>query len=69
MCKQRRIYETVENDPLDAKQYKEVLADAPAFIYGQRDALRNLNGLNTIKSTGVRLGVCTPICTPFSSKI
>ena len=26
---------------MDAKQYKEVLADAPAFTYGQRDALRN----------------------------
>lgn len=40
-CAYLHNYPRVENDPLDAKQYKEVLADAPAFTYGQRDALRN----------------------------
>lgn len=40
-CTYLHNYPRVENDPLDAKQYKEVLADAPAFTYGQRDALRN----------------------------
>lgn len=40
-CAYLHNYPRVENDPLDAKQYKEVLADAPVFTYGQRDALRN----------------------------
>lgn len=40
-CAYLHNYPRVENDPLDAKQYKEVLADAPTFTYGQRDALRN----------------------------
>ena len=40
-CAYLHNYPRVENDPLDAKQYKEVLADAPAFTYGQRDELRN----------------------------
>ena len=40
-CAYLHNYPRVENDPLDAKQYKEVLADALAFTYGQRDALRN----------------------------
>ena len=40
-CAYLHNYPRVENDPLDAKQYKEVLADAPAFTYGQREALRN----------------------------
>ena len=40
-CAYLHNYPRAENDPLDAKQYKEVLADAPAFTYGQRDALRN----------------------------
>lgn len=33
-CAYLHNYPRVENDPLDAKQYKEVLADAPAFTYG-----------------------------------
>lgn len=40
-CAYLHNYPRVENDPLDAKQYEEVLSDAPAFTYGQRDALRN----------------------------
>lgn len=36
---------------------------------GDEEGCSNLNGLNTTKSTGVRLGVCTHICTPFSSKM
>lgn len=39
-CAYLHNYPRTENDPLDAKQYKEVLADAPAFTYGQREALR-----------------------------
>lgn len=31
---------------------------------GDEEGCSNLNGLNTTKSTGVRLGVCTLICTP-----
>ncbi len=39
-CAYLHNYPRTENDPLDAKQYKEILADAPAFTYGQREALR-----------------------------
>ena len=40
-CAYLHNYPRVENDPLDAKQYNDILVDAPAFTYGQRDALRN----------------------------
>lgn len=39
-CAYLHNYPRVKNDPLDAKQYEEILADAPAFTYGQREALR-----------------------------
>ena len=39
-CAYLHNYPRVENDPLDAKQYEDILADAPAFTYGQREALR-----------------------------
>lgn len=39
-CAYLHNYPRVENDPLDSKQYEEILADAPAFTYGQREALR-----------------------------
>lgn len=39
-CAYLHNYPRTENDPLDARQYKEILADAPAFTYGQREALR-----------------------------
>jgi len=39
-CAYLHNYPRTENDPLDAKQYEEVLSDAPAFTYGQREALR-----------------------------
>ena len=34
-CAYLHNYPRVENDPLDAKQYKEVLADAPALLMGR----------------------------------
>ena len=40
-CAYLHNYPRKDNDPLDAKQYENVLSDAPAFTYGQRDALRN----------------------------
>lgn len=40
-CAYLHNYPRKDNDPLDAKQYEDILADAPAFTYGQRDALRN----------------------------
>ena len=40
-CAYLHNYPRKDNDPLDAKQYEDVLSDAPAFTYGQRDALRN----------------------------
>lgn len=40
-CAYLHNYPRTENDPLDSKQYEDALADAPAFTYGQRDALRN----------------------------
>ena len=39
-CAYLHNYPRTENDPLDAKQYEEILADAPAFTYGQRESLR-----------------------------
>lgn len=39
-CAYLHNYPRVGNDPLDAKQYEAILADAPAFTYGQREALR-----------------------------
>ena len=39
-CAYLHNYPRVGNDPLDAKQYETILADAPAFTYGQREALR-----------------------------
>lgn len=39
-CAYLHNYPRVENDPLDSKQYEDILADAPAFTYGQREALR-----------------------------
>ena len=40
-CAYLHNYPRKDNDPLDAKQYEDILSDAPAFTYGQRDALRN----------------------------
>ena len=40
-CAYLHNYPRKDNDPLDAKQYEDVLSDAPAFTYGQSDALRN----------------------------
>lgn len=40
-CAYLHNYPRKDNDPLDAKQYENILSDAPAFTYGQRDALRN----------------------------
>lgn len=40
-CAYLHNYPRKDNDPLYAKQYEDVLSDAPAFTYGQRDALRN----------------------------
>lgn len=40
-CAYLHNYPRKDNDPLDAKQYEDVLSDAPAFTYGQRDALRS----------------------------
>ena len=40
-CAYLHNYPRKDNDPLDAKQYEDILSDAPAFTYGQRDALRS----------------------------
>lgn len=40
-CAYLHNYPRKDTDPLDAKQYEDILSDAPAFTYGQRDALRN----------------------------
>ena len=40
-CAYLHNYPRKDNDPLDAKQYENILSDAPAFTYGQRDALRS----------------------------
>lgn len=40
-CAYLHNYPRQENDPLDAKQYEEIIEDAPAFTYGQREALRS----------------------------
>lgn len=39
-CAYLHNYPRTENDPLDAMQYEEILTDAPAFTYGQRELLR-----------------------------
>lgn len=39
-CVYLHNYPRQENDPLDAEQYSDVLAEAPAFTYGQREQLR-----------------------------
>lgn len=39
-CAYLHNYPRTENDPIDAKQYEDILEDAPAFTYGQREALR-----------------------------
>ena len=33
-------YPRIENDPLDKDQYQDIMEEAPAFTYGQREALR-----------------------------
>lgn len=40
-CVYLHNYPRQNNDPLDLNQYKEILEEAPAFTYGQREALRN----------------------------
>ncbi|MCR5702981.1 MAG: DUF2075 domain-containing protein [Eubacterium sp.] len=40
-CAYLHNYPRTEHDPLDAEQYEEALTDAPAFTYGQREALRS----------------------------
>jgi len=40
-CVYLHNYPRQDNDPLDAEQYSEVLTEAPAFTYGQREQLRN----------------------------
>ena len=35
---------------------------------GDEEGCSNLNGLNTTKSTGVRLGICTPVVPLFPQK-
>lgn len=40
-CAYLHNYPRKDNDPLDVKQYEDILSDAPAFTYGQRDALRS----------------------------
>lgn len=39
-CAYLHNYPRTKNDPLDAMQYEEILTDAPAFTYGQRELLR-----------------------------
>ena len=39
-CAYLHNYPRTENDPLDAMQYEEILTEAPAFTYGQRELLR-----------------------------
>ncbi|MCR5272043.1 MAG: DUF2075 domain-containing protein [Lachnospiraceae bacterium] len=40
-CAYLHNYPRKENDPLDKEQYKDVMRDAPAFTYGQREILRD----------------------------
>lgn len=47
-CAYLHNYPRTEDDPLDADQYKDILADAPAFTYGQRDALRTFIKKNIV---------------------
>ena len=39
-CAYLHNYPRVENDPLDKEQYQDVMQEAPAFTFGQREALR-----------------------------
>ncbi len=39
-CAYLHNYPRAEKDPIDAEQYKEILEEAPAFTYGQREQLR-----------------------------
>lgn len=39
-CAYLHNYPRKENDPLDQKQYADVMQETPAFTYGQREALR-----------------------------
>lgn len=39
-CAYLHNYPRTNNDPLDAIQYQDILTEAPAFTYGQRDGLR-----------------------------
>lgn len=39
-CAYLHNYPRKENDPLDKEQYRDVMQEAPAFTYGQREALR-----------------------------
>ena len=39
-CAYLHNYPRKDNDPLDAEQYQDILDDAPAFTYGQRELLR-----------------------------
>lgn len=39
-CAYLHNYPRTDNDPIDSKQYKEILAESPAFTYGQREKLR-----------------------------
>lgn len=40
-CAYLHNYHRNENDPLDAVQYEDILKDAPAFTYGQREDLKS----------------------------
>ena len=39
-CAYLHNYHRNDNDPLDAEQYKDIIKDAPAFTYGQREELK-----------------------------
>lgn len=39
-CAYLHNYPRKKNDPIDAKQYEDILAEAPAFTFGQREQLR-----------------------------
>ena len=39
-CAYLHNYARVDKDPLDSVQYEDILADAPAFTFGQRESLR-----------------------------
>lgn len=40
-CAYLHNYPRKANDPIDAEQYQEILDEAPAFTYGQREQLKN----------------------------